>query len=360
MKIAGSLIGLTLLAVLALGLSGCGSSSGSGGGGQILASITITPGTLAIQVGSSQPFMASGTDTHGDPMTISPEWALATTAAALAPIGTIEVSGTSCTFTASAAGTGTLTATSGSTTSNSVTITVTTTPPPPTSEAKILFIHRSVGADLLDRGGVRSYISGHVSGLTFYDYDGNDNQLYGPADYEDTGTCYDLSGTEAEDYYNLWTSSDTGWSSARGQILAGNFQVIAFKSCFSASAIPDSDTLNNYKSWYLAIRGFFDTHPTIKFIVMSSPPLHRLETNASEAANARAFANWLKSSEYIGTEHPNVYCFDLFGQLAGADNFLKYEYEPTHVAPSDSHPNQQADQTVGPVFAQTLINVAAD
>ena len=36
-----------------------------------------------------------------------------------------------------------------------------------------------------------------------------------------------------------------------------------------------------------------------------------LKPDATEADNARAFANWLKSATYL-SGHPNVVCFDLF------------------------------------------------
>jgi hypothetical protein len=115
------------------------------------------------------------------------------------------------------------------------------------------------------------------------------------------------------------------------------------------------------------MRSYFDLHTEKLFVVMSTPPLHRLAisdpTEAKNIAkNARSFANWLKSSTYL-SGHPNVVCFDLFDYLANPDdgsataNMLKYNYEESH-ADSDSHPNTLANQTIGPIFAQFLINAA--
>lgn len=67
------------------------------------------------------------------------------------------------------------------------------------------------------------------------------------------------------------------------------------------------------------MRSFFDTRPDRPFIVMSPPPLHRMETERAIAVNARAFADWLKSREYLGG-HSDVRCFDLFDRLAQADD----------------------------------------
>jgi hypothetical protein len=110
------------------------------------------------------------------------------------------------------------------------------------------------------------------------------------------------------------------------------------------------------------MRDFFDTRTDRLFIVMSTPPLHRLATNTAEASNARVFADWLCSDTYL-SGHPNVRCFNLFDNLAKSNdgsataNMLRYEYEGSH-SDSDSHPNTLANQTVGPVFAEFLCNAA--
>ena len=111
------------------------------------------------------------------------------------------------------------------------------------------------------------------------------------------------------------------------------------------------------------MRDFFDTRSDRLFIVMSTPPLHRLATNSRAAINARAFADWLCSDQYL-SGHPNVRCFNLFDQLAQSNdesavaNMLRYVYEGSHTN-SDSHPNTFANQTVGPVFANFLCDAAA-
>ncbi len=105
----------------------------------------------------------------------------------------------------------------------------------------------------------------------------------------------------------------------------------------------------------------FDQHPDKTFVVMSTPPLHRLATDLTQADNARAFANWLKSAEYL-QGHTNIVCFDLFDALAAPDtpdaptrNMLRYEYEISHIT-NDSHPNTVANAVVGPLFAAALVN----
>ena len=224
----------------------------------------------------------------------------------------------------------------------------------------LFFLHHSTGDGLVTggdmRGVIAAYNSAHGASFAFWDHGYNGDGLRDP-DGNVTGTSYEIpnDNTNPDGLHYLWTSTESDATTCRNTILAGH-QVIAFKSCFPASAIYDTDTLNQYKTWYQEMLSTFDQHPDHLFVVMSTPPLHRLATSATEATNARLFANWLKSQEYLGG-HTNVVCFDLFGYLAGSDDMLKYEYEGSH-EDSDSHPNATANQTVGPAFANFLINSA--
>jgi len=238
--------------------------------------------------------------------------------------------------------------------------------PPPATLTNLFFLHHSTGEGLVVEGDMRSviasYNSSHGTQFEFWDHGYNSDGLRN-AQGDVTGTNYNIPGdnTDPDGLYNLWTSTETEYVNARNQIL-NNHQVIAFKSCFPASDIPDAATLAQYQSWYLGMRDFFDTRTDRLFIVMSNPPLHRLATDATTAANARAFADWLCSDTYL-SGHPNVRCFNLFDYLARQNdgsataNMLRYEYEGSH-SDSDSHPNTLANQTVGPVFAEFMCNAA--
>jgi len=78
---------------------------------------------------------------------------------------------------------------------------------------------------------------------------------------------------------------------------------------------------------------------------------------AQAAARAKAFANWLKSDAYL-SGHPNVFTFDLFGYLAEDDptspdyNMLRKAYRKG----SDSHPNRAANEKIGLLFVDFIIN----
>jgi hypothetical protein len=231
----------------------------------------------------------------------------------------------------------------------------------------LFFLHHSVGDGLVVQGGMRARVTAYnaQNGTSFvlWDHGYNGDGLRNAAG-EFTGTNYDIpeDNTDPEYLHRLWTSSEPDCTACRGRILNAH-QVIAFKSCFPNSAIEDPGMLDQYKAWYLAMRAFFDTRPDRLFVVMSPPPLHRLATDPNQARNARAFATWLCSPEYVAG-HSNVVCFDLFDQLAARDdgsaaaNMLRREYE-AGAHDDDSHPNELANQTVGPRLAEFLCQSAA-
>lgn len=231
----------------------------------------------------------------------------------------------------------------------------------------LFFLHHSTGAGIVNEGEVRSHVAAynaaHLTSFEFWDHGYNYDGLTDAAG-NPTGTNYAIPGdnTDPDGLHYLWTSSNADAVTCRNTILA-NHGVIAFKSCFPASDIASAAQLQQYKDWYLAMRDFFDTRPDRLFVVMSTPPLHRLATTAANAQRARDFANWLSSAAYL-SGHPNVVCFNLFDYLARADdgsaseNRLRYEYELSHGS-SDSHPNALANATVGPIFAEFLCEAAA-
>ncbi len=235
----------------------------------------------------------------------------------------------------------------------------TSTPTPGTGGNKIFFLHHSVGNDLIERGNVRgtinTYNSSHGTGYQFWDHGYNGDGLRDSSG-NFTGTNYAIPGdnTDPDGLSYLFTSSGADAVSARNQIMTYN--MIAFKSCFTASqALVDDDTLNNYKNYYLQMRNYFDAHPEKVFVVITPPPSHPDETASTTAGRARQFANWLKSSEYL-SGHSNIVCFDLFDYFADSNNVLKAGYRYTGEV--NSHPNELGDQTVGPIFAQFLIDNA--
>jgi len=236
--------------------------------------------------------------------------------------------------------------------------------PPAMALDNLFFLHHSTGRNLLAQGDVRLLVnvSNTKSGTTFvlwdhdYNYLGLNNPLGLP-----TGRCYDIpnDNTDPVGLHELWTTAN----SARDSILA-NHQVIAFKSCYPASAITSDEMLAQYKTWYLEIRDEFDRRPDHIFLAMSPPPLHPCHTVLVDADRARAFADWLGSPAFLDG-HPNLRYFDLFDALAEPRdslerNTLRVAYRNTEdCLYADSHPNTVANVAVAPLFVDALLAAAA-
>ncbi len=228
----------------------------------------------------------------------------------------------------------------------------------------IFFLHHSTGRNLLDDGNVRTLVEqqGLQQGLNLAVWDHDYNELgLRDADADYLGYSYQIpdNNTDPDGLHWLWTTDNAPRDS-----MLSRYDVVAFKSCYHpACRINDAEELQQYKTWYLDIRSVLDTYPQKTFVIMSPPPLHRLVTNLTEADNARAFATWLGSPEFLAG-HPNLFYFNLFDKFAEADdaesetrNMLRWEYERNHTNP-DCHPNDLANGIVGPQFAACLVAAA--
>jgi hypothetical protein len=232
----------------------------------------------------------------------------------------------------------------------------------PLIHENLFFLHHSTGRNIINEGNMREWFAtfngNNGTFFEFWDHDYNNLGLRDPAGNM-LGYSYNIpnDNTDPDGLHYLWTTSN----SASDSILA-NHDVIAFKSCYPASAIESEAQLDQYKTWYLDMAKIFDRYPQKVFLVLSPPPLHRLSTNVVEADLARAFARWLASDDFLKGRH-NIKYFDLFDHLAHPEdgsvvrNMLRAEYEISPYA-ADSHPNTLANQTVGPALARAFVLAA--
>jgi hypothetical protein len=219
----------------------------------------------------------------------------------------------------------------------------------------IVFVHHSTGNNLIRQGNVRELFQ--EAGYNFWDHGYNEKGLRDP-EGKGTGYNYNIPGdnTNPGGYYRIFNQTEYSLPiNAYSGLL--QHEVIVFKSCFRpTNHIRSDEQLEQYKTWYLGIRDEMDQHPEKIFIVVTPPPLNPAETNPEEAARARAFASWLKSEAYLAG-HPNVFTFDFFDHLAEGDpndsdyNMLRAAYRDG----DDSHPNRQANETIGPLFVAFII-----
>jgi len=240
-----------------------------------------------------------------------------------------------------------------------------------------ILLHHSTGGNLYSEGNVADYVQNYNStnGTSY----AIDERAYPTSPYPWNNYPYD--------WWNLWvTENEDGTvrtpacDSSNSNIeclntLTQSYNTIIFKQCYpGADVLADTGTpditssrksLENYKAQYRALRREFDKYPNNLFIAWTLVPRHRLATNTENAARAKQFVDWVKNDWLTedGQSHPNIKIFDFWGNVAetnsnpsqGQVNTLKYEYERSHTG-SDSHPNTLANQTVGPIFAQEVID----
>ena len=237
------------------------------------------------------------------------------------------------------------------------------------ADEKILFLHHSTGGNVYTQGDVPSWISNYNNqNGTNYSIE---ERAYPNSPYPWNNYPYD--------YWNLWVNGECDSSDPDIECLDSmveDYDVIILKHCYPGSDVladignpsvsSDRKSLENYKLQYRALRDLMDTFPDTIFIVWTLAPRHRLATDADNAARAAQFVDWIKNDFLTedGKSHPNIFIFDLWGIVAeqnpnpqnGEVNCLKYEYERSHTG-SDSHPNTEANEVAGPLFAERIVNV---
>jgi hypothetical protein len=217
----------------------------------------------------------------------------------------------------------------------------------------VIFLHHSVGNNLIEQGGVRELFN--QAGYQFWDHDYNYIGLTDP-NGNPTGYSYSIpaDNTDPDGLHQLFHQPELPLPLNAFSGLMQH-EVIIFKSCYPASDIVSEEDLQASKQMYLEIRDVMDQHPEKLFIVVTQPPLNPAHTTLEIANRARSFADWLKSDEYLAG-HPNVATYDLFGQLAEDQagvpdyNMLKGEYRQG----TDSHPNEIANQVIAPDFVEFI------
>jgi len=213
----------------------------------------------------------------------------------------------------------------------------------------IVFLHHSVGNNLIEQGEVREGLQ--QAGFAFWDHNYNHIGLRDP-NGSFTGYSYNIpyDNTDPDGFARIFNQRVY---SLPANTFSGLMQheVIAIKSCYPASDIVNEEQLEQDKAWYLEMRAEIDQHPDKIFIILTQPPLNPAHTTPEIAARANSLANWLTSNEFLDG-HPNVFTFDFFHNLAESDptaadfNMLRDEYRQGE----DSHPNQFANETIGPLF----------
>jgi hypothetical protein len=179
-----------------------------------------------------------------------------------------------------------------------------------------------------------------------------------------------------------WPSADNEWTTWHsifdGQggadnispILASN-AIVMIKSCFPSANMwggegepadtnaPGDKSVTNYKWHWRSIIGRMKSHPENFFVIWTNAPNVAGATNDQEAETSDRFCRWAKDTlaagldPLTGTFPQNVYVFDFFHHLAGADGKL-----PACFSAGDSHPNDSATVIVAPKLVAEVFDAA--
>jgi hypothetical protein len=242
------------------------------------------------------------------------------------------------------------------------------------STTRIIFLHHSVGANIIDRGDLRGLLRKKAPNLALSDYGynaGRRAQLLSRIPGYSVSSLHglhDAAGRFSTVSYAV-PADDTdpdGLAAIFRQTAPASppntltyllqYDVIAFKSCFTAATIPSDETLERFKQDYRAIRATMDRRPDKLFLALTPPPRRASETNHAEAARARSYARWIMSDDFHGGK-ANIAAFDLFDALAVPEgqpdaNTLRPDYAVAD--PNDSHPSTAADAAIATLLADFI------
>jgi len=209
---------------------------------------------------------------------------------------------------------------------------------------KLLFIHRSVGQQIIDC--VRTNQS--FSELELYDFNANNNNLTDSMRSITKGSPLSvLSGDTSP--AGLATLFQKAATNKHIEEILTEFDIIAFKSCYSANNIQSIEQLEAYKKAYRGvISSYIAEHPEKKFVIISPPPRKLLFSSSQSRKLAREFSTFLNA---FSRERNNCYYFDLF-RLLSEDDALAKQY--CRFFPWNQHPNLKGAQLAGDTMADIL------
>lgn len=250
-------------------------------------------------------------------------------------------------------------------------------PSPPDHVVRLVFIHHSCGENWLrdDHGGLGLALAENNYFVSDTNYGWGPDAI---GDRTDIPDWLEWFRGEDTDTYMRALMQESEQHSDYTRPLAdpgGENEIILFKSCFPNSdlygspddeAAPGTDlTVANARYVYNEILQYFATRPDRLFVVVTAPPLIRSEN----AANARAFNNWLVNDWLEENNYPfaNVAVFDFYNVLTGPDNHHRFDgggiehvyrqgrdtaYYPSE--PSDDHPSPEGNRRATEEFLPLL------
>lgn len=262
----------------------------------------------------------------------------------------------------------------------------------PAEPLRLLFIHHSVGGQLLADPGPAQDLADSIH--TTHPNGGGLRKALEAEGYVVNEASYGSAVGENTDLFDWLPKFRTDMDKIlrvtfNDRLYAGDERnrIVMFKSCYPNSRFEgmgeppgNADgpelTVWNAKATFTAMLEAFEKRPDTLFVYFTSPPnaAHygseplvkvlakkalgkpsTAEVMASQASLARTFHNWAKSPDGWLKDYPlrNVVVFDFYDVLTdhGATNFSRY---PTGAEGDDSHPARQGQQKAAAEFVPFL------
>ena len=195
-----------------------------------------------------------------------------------------------------------------------------------------LFIHHSVGGQIIAQGGLRQKLSQAMSSLELWDHHYNEVGLCDGGG-SSLGTSFPIPGdnTDPGGLLAILAGIEGGepWAAR-----ARTFDVLILKSCFPNNAIRTGAAAQSLKETYQQMREVAVALPQA-VVLVSSPPLVFEATAPDQAARATDVAAWL-GAHWTGPRLGYANIFDTLTYHSGpARGTLRLGYR--RMRPRDSH-----------------------
>ncbi len=205
---------------------------------------------------------------------------------------------------------------------------------------KALFIHRSVGHNLIAEGRLRELLQ--ASHVELDDYDINNGTLT-TSDNSVIANWITIPGNNTNpdnlaEYFTNWDKH------------LDDYDLVLIKSCYPNSHVKDEAQLAAIQRAYQAIFEAFRSQKK-RLALLTSPPLRPLFTNKRESELAKKLNEWL-----LSRVNQRVHILDFHRLLAEPkgrhEGMLRRDYR--RLLPFDNHPNKKANKELAPLVAKFI------
>jgi len=235
---------------------------------------------------------------------------------------------------------------------------------------KAIFLHRSVGGNVLGPNGSNTSVAQEMSTYnSTHGYTGNNAVTMADVDFP-----WNNSGNAWWEWHKVFDKQDVD-DDIYQYIDSPNYDIIVIKTCFTTSGLTEgwgspADTVHyDWKSvevlkWHVrSILKIMENHPD-KFFMMWNlvPVLNNGDFSPSVVRYDSLFSYWMKDTLATGKDPVygafphNAAVFDMFGRLKNrSNNYINQTYT---VSSSDNHLNAAGTELIAPQFTQELFDAA--